>query len=127
MPTKHTYKHIQLHKTQTYTCKATPYNTDNHDLRIRKKVKVKFALEEVTKAQRESKCIYSSTISLATALNGVGGKPHAPAALPLGKIQYALYRRLGGIQGRSVRVRKIPLLPGLDPRTVQSVAGHYTD
>ena len=38
---------------------------------------------------------------------GVGGQHHAPAALPLGKTRYPLYRRLGGPQGRSGRVRKI--------------------
>ena len=37
---------------------------------------------------------------------GVGGKPHAPAALPPGKSQCTLYRRLGGPQGRSGRIRK---------------------
>ena len=37
---------------------------------------------------------------------GVGGQHHAPAALPPGKTRYPLYRRLGGPQGRSGRVRK---------------------
>jgi hypothetical protein len=37
----------------------------------------------------------------------VGGQHHAPAALPPGKTRYPLYRRLGGPQGRSGRVRKI--------------------
>ena len=37
----------------------------------------------------------------------VGGKPHAPAALPTRKTRCPLYRRLGGPQGRSGRVRKI--------------------
>jgi len=36
----------------------------------------------------------------------VGGQRHAPAALPLGKTRYPLYRRLGGLQGRSGRVQK---------------------
>jgi len=31
----------------------------------------------------------------------MGGQRHAPAALPPGKTRYALYRRLGGPQGRS--------------------------
>ena len=48
-------------------------------------------------------------------------------SLPQGKIRYPLYRRLGGPQGRSGRVRKIFLLPGFDPRTVQPVVSHYTD
>jgi len=38
----------------------------------------------------------SSTLSLTSALDGVGGQSHSPAALPLGKTQYLLYRRLGG-------------------------------
>ena len=58
---------------------------------------------------------------------GVGGQHHAPAALPLGKNRYPLYRRLGGPQGRSWRVQKISPPPRLDPRTVQSVASRYTD
>jgi hypothetical protein len=36
----------------------------------------------------------------------MGGQHHAPAALPPGKTRYPLYRRLGGPQGRSGRVRK---------------------
>jgi len=40
-------------------------------------------------------------------LMGVGGQGHAPADLPPGKTAYPLYRRLGGLQGRSGRVRKI--------------------
>ena len=37
---------------------------------------------------------------------GVGDQRHAPTALPAGKTRYPLYRRLGGPQGRSGRVRK---------------------
>ena len=58
---------------------------------------------------------------------GGGGQHHAPAALPPGKTRYPLYRRLGGPQGRSGRVRKISPPPGFDPRTVQPVASRYTD
>jgi hypothetical protein len=57
---------------------------------------------------------------------GMGGR-HAPAALPPGKTRYPLYRRLGGLQGRYGRVRKISPPPGYDPRTVQPVASRYTD
>jgi hypothetical protein len=57
----------------------------------------------------------------------LGGKHHAPAALPTGKTQYPLYRRLGGPQGRPGRVRKISPQPGIDPRTVQPVAMRSTD
>ena len=58
---------------------------------------------------------------------GVGGQHHAPAALPPGKTQYPLYRRLGRPQGRSGQVRKISSPAGFDPRTVQLVASRYTD
>ena len=46
----------------------------------------------------------------------VGGQHHAPAALPPAKTRYPLYKRLGGPQGRSGRVRKISPRPGFDPR-----------
>ena len=49
----------------------------------------------------------SSIISLTSVLDGVGGQPHAPAALPPGKTRYPVYRRLGGPQGRFGLVRKI--------------------
>jgi hypothetical protein len=51
------------------------------------KVKAKFALEQATKAQRGEKR-YNSTLSLTSALVGVGGKRHAPAALPPEKTWY---------------------------------------
>ena len=58
---------------------------------------------------------------------GVGGQHHASAALRPGKTRYPSYRRLGGPQGRSGRVRKISPPPGFDPRTVQPVASRYAD
>jgi len=60
---------------------------------------------------------YSCTLPLTSALDGVGGQGHAPAALTLGKTRYPLYRRLGGPQGPSGLVLKISPPPGLDPRT----------
>ena len=72
--------------------------------------------------------MYSSTISLNSALDGVGGQRHTPAALPPGKTRYPLRGRLGGPQGQSGRVRKISLPPPeFDLWTVQSVARRYTD
>ena len=62
-----------------------------------------------------------------SALDGVRGQRHAPAALPLGKTRYPLYSRPGGPQSRSGRDRKISPPPGFDPRTVQPVASRYTD
>jgi hypothetical protein len=48
-------------------------------------------------------------------------------ALPPGNTRYPLYRRLGGPQDRSGRVRKISPPPRFDPRTVQPVVIRYTD
>jgi hypothetical protein len=50
---------------------------------------------------------YSSTLPWPRRLKGMGGQQHNPAALSPGKTRYPLYRRLGGPQGRSGRVRKI--------------------
>ena len=58
---------------------------------------------------------YSSTLSLTSVLDGVGGQRHAPAALPPGKSRYPLYGRLGGPHGRSGRVRKISPPTGIWP------------
>jgi len=54
----------------------------------------------------------------------VGGQRHAPAALPPGKTQYPLYRRLGGPQSWSGQARKISPPPGFYPRNVQHVASN---
>ena len=48
-------------------------------------------------------------------------------SLPPGKTRYPLYRRLGGPQGQSGQVRKIPPPPGFDPQTVQPAVSRYTD
>ena len=50
---------------------------------------------------------YNSTLSLPSALNGVGEKLHDPAALPRVTDRYPLHRRLSGPQDRSRHVRKI--------------------
>ena len=71
--------------------------------------------------------MYSYTLPLTSALDGVGGQRHAPAALPPGNTRYPLYRMLSGPQGRCRRVRKISPPPGFDPRTVHPVASRYTD
>jgi hypothetical protein len=70
---------------------------------------------------------YSSTLSLNSALDGVGGQRHAPAALPPRKTRYPLYRRLSGPQGRSGLCGKSRPPLGFDPRNVQPVASRYTD
>jgi len=71
--------------------------------------------------------MYGSTLSLTSALDGVGSQRHAPASLPPGKTRYPLYRRLGGPEVRSGRVRKFSPAQGFDPRTVHPVASRYTD
>jgi hypothetical protein len=58
---------------------------------------------------------------------GVGGQRHAPAALPMEKIRYPLYRRMGGPKDRSGWVRKISPPPGFDPRNVHPVASRFAD
>jgi len=70
---------------------------------------------------------YCYALSLTSVLDGVGGQFHAPGSLPSGKTQYPLYRRLGGPQVRSERVRKNSPPPGFHPRTAESVASRYTD
>jgi len=56
----------------------------------------------------------------------MGGQRRAPAVLAPVKTRYTLYRRLGGLLGRSGQVRKISPPPGFDPRTVEPVASRYT-
>ena len=69
---------------------------------------------------------YSSTLYLTSALEGGGWSTPRPGRFIPGKeTRYPLYRRLGGPQGRSGRVRKISLPPGFDPRTL--LASRYTD
>jgi hypothetical protein len=58
---------------------------------------------------------------------GVGSQCHTPAAIPLGKTWYPLYRMLGGPQSGSGRVWKISPLAGFNPRISQPVASRYTD
>jgi hypothetical protein len=85
--------------------------------------KGKFVHEQTTKAQKGRR----ATLSLTSALGGVGGQRHDAAALLPRKTWYPLYRRLGGSESRSGRVRKMSPPPGFDPRTVQPVASRYTD
>jgi hypothetical protein len=82
---------------------------------------------QATKALRESRGIAVLCFQT-SALEGEEGSASRPGRLlPPGKTRYPLYRRLGEPQGQSGQVRKISLLPGIDPRTVQPVASRYTD
>jgi hypothetical protein len=54
-----------------------------------------------------------ATLSLTSAVDGVGGQRHAPAVLPSGINGYPLYRRLGGPQ-------KWTVVENLAPNGIQS-------
>ena len=89
-----------------------------------KRVKVKFTLERTMKAQAGR---YNFTFSLTSALYGMGGQRHAPdALLPRKRPGAPCTWGLGGLQGRSGRVRKFSPLLGFDPRSIQPVASRYT-
>ena len=88
---------------------------------------VKVTLEQATKGP-EGEQMYSSTLPSTSVLDVEGGQRYAPAAFPPpGKTLYPVYRRLCGPQGRFGMVRKISPPTGVDPQTVQPVAGRYTD
>jgi hypothetical protein len=70
--------------------------------------------------------MYSSNLSLTSALDGGGWSTPRPGRFTPGNDPYPLYRSLGGPQARSGRLRKISPAPGFDPRTVQLVASRYT-
>ena len=56
----------------------------------------------------------------------VGGQRHTPAALSPGKTRHPMYRRQGGPQGLSWRVRKILApQPGFDPQTMHTSSAGY--
>jgi hypothetical protein len=80
--------------------------------------KVKLAVEPAMKAQTGSTSIAilfpSPRFQMGWVVNAT-----TQAALPSRMTRYPLYRRLGGPQGRSGRVREISSPPWSDPRTVQ--------
>ena len=80
--------------------------------------KGKFTLEQATKAQRGVEVQLYSFFNLAARWGWVVNATPRPL-YP----RYPLYRRLGGPQGRSGRVRKISRLT----RTVQPITNRYTD
>jgi hypothetical protein len=69
---------------------------------------------------------YSSTLSLTSVLDGMGSQRQAPANLTPGKTRYPLYRRQGGVQGRSGLMWKISPPLRFGPRTVQPIASRCT-
>ena len=90
------------------------------------KVKVKFTLEQATKAQRGSRVILYSFFNLDARWGWV---VNATARLLYPRERrgtHCTYRRLGGPQGRSGQIRKISPPPGFDPQTFQPLASRYT-
>ena len=70
----------------------------------------------------------TSTLSVNSALNGVGTLTPRPGRFTPEKTRYPLYKRQDGSQGQSGRVRKnLAPPPGIDPWAVQPVARYYTD
>ena len=70
---------------------------------------------------------YSSTLSLTSTLHGGGWlAPHSGRFIPgLQTLYHPLYRKLGGLQCQTERVRTISPPPGFKPRTVQPVASRH--
>jgi hypothetical protein len=68
--------------------------------------RVKFTLEQATKAHRESRSIALPFLDHGTR-RGEGSESRPGRSLLPGKNQYPLYKRLGGPQGQSEHVRKI--------------------
>jgi len=71
--------------------------------------------------------IIKSTLPSTSALEGSRWTAPRPGRFTPEKDSVPIYRRLGGPQGRSGRVRKISPTPGFDPRTDQPVESRYTD
>ena len=91
-------------------------------------LKIKGKVHPVTCCENtEGAWRYSSTLSLTSALDGVGAQRHPSAALPPGITRYPFYTKLGGPQGHSGRVSKISPPPGFDPRTVQVLGSLCAD
>jgi hypothetical protein len=105
---------VTLHSKPDY-CGAIKVN-------VNVKVKVKYTLEQATNSPEEEKRC-SSTLSLPSALDEVGGQRLAPAALLPGKNTVPICRRLGGLQGRSGRVAIFCQLavPGLNPECLKHI------
>ena len=69
---------------------------------------------------------YTSTLSLTSALDGVDGQRHAPAALPPRTGTHSTGGCVGPREGLGGREEsRSP--QGFDPRTVQHVTRRYTD
>ena len=84
---------------------------EHNSIRWRYKVHPRTGLEVP-----EGELRYSSTLSLSSTLDMGGWSTPRPSRFtPRKDLRYPLYRRLGGLQGRSGRVWKISPLLGFDP------------
>ena len=76
--------------------------------------------------RKEAEVYIYSFFNLGTIWGG-WSTPH-PGRFTRGKeTWYPMYMRLGGPQGKCAWLRKMSLLPGFDPRTVQPTYSRYTD
>ena len=92
--------------------------TGHIDARFKHEVNINFTLEQAMIEQRDSRST-DLLLSLTWALDGMGGKRHAPVTLPPVKNP--------GTHTRPVRTVADNLPPqGFDPRIVQRIANHYT-
>ena len=99
-----------------------PLSTKHNHL----KVKVRFTLEQATRAPEGVDVQLYSFLNLGGRWGG--WSTPRPDHFTHGKeTRYVLYRWLRGPQGRTGLVGKISPPPGFDPRTVQPVASLYTD
>jgi hypothetical protein len=78
------------------------------------RVKVYFTLEDATEAQSRSRDI---ALLFRYPRRGLGWVVNATPRPLYSREHQGVYRRLGGPQGRSGRVRKISPPPGFDPRS----------
>jgi len=86
-----------------------------------------FALEQTTNAQRGGVEVQLYSCFNLGARWGRWSTSSHNRFTPPGKKRYLLYRRLGGLQGRSGRVRKILGPLGFYSRIVEPLASHCTD
>ena len=89
-----------------------------------KENKLKFKLEQATKAQKKLYSFFNFGARWRLVVNATPRSLYPP---PLRKTQYPLYRRLGGVPGPIWTCAEISHPPVFDPQTVHPVASSHTD
>jgi len=89
--------------------------------------KVKFTPEQATKAQRERERERESSGIAFFNLSARWSTPRPGRFIPVKRVRYPWYMRLGGPQGPTDGCGKSGPPPGFDPRIVQPVASRYND